>query len=161
MDHEKMKDVLFEYADNEVSQKERDMIDAHLVQCRDCRDILKEMHETQQAFFPKPDVSRCEALTQRIMAEIDAQTQDQPTLVSRLKEIFSWEVLLSPRVVLKLAGAIAVVVMIFLLKPEIQQPTVVEINPEIEYVIDLMDGPFKHADNGYSDIGTSIEEYFL
>lgn len=156
MNHEEVRQSLDAYHDGELSGAARREVEAHLSACPECRRSLADWRKAAAVLFRPPEVSASEpfvrAVMDRVKTEVPAGADARwGDLWARLRLAAS-----PPR--LALAGAAVAAALLLLVHP-VHRGTLPA--AEMDYVADLMEGPYAEADNGESRLGTTIEEYFL
>jgi anti-sigma factor RsiW len=75
MDHGALKKILLEFYDNELEPARHREVEAHLLDCSECREEFARWKKTSKAFFPKPAVRESEYFVQRVMTRIKEATE--------------------------------------------------------------------------------------
>jgi len=84
MKHEEIRHKLSEYIDNAVSTQERAAIDAHLMTCAACSEALAELRKTIEKVKQIEEVEAPAWMTQKIMANVRAASEEKKGLFRRL-----------------------------------------------------------------------------
>lgn len=106
-DHEKIKQKLAAFVDNELKEQERKMVEEHLAQCSSCREevaLIKKLEALAKEAVPKPSSDYAENLSQQVWRKIRAK-ESEPT--QRKVRFFS-----IPRFAPILAGAAVVLLVV-------------------------------------------------
>jgi protein TonB len=120
--HEKSKQKLEAFADNELSEQERKTIAEHLAQCSACRDevaLIKKLHLLAKEIVPKPSADYAENLSHQVWQKIRAKESERIRGKGRFFSI--------PRLAPILAGAAVVLLVAIGIKlltpiPEAKKP---------------------------------------
>jgi TonB family protein len=106
-DHEKIKQKLAAFVDNELKEPERKMIEKHLAQCSSCREevsLIQNLHHLAKEVTPKPSADFAANLSQQVWRKIRAKEAES---VQRKVRFFS-----IPRFAPILAGAVVVLLVV-------------------------------------------------
>ncbi len=155
MDHESLKNKVFELYDGELPSLEKAEVEQHLAACAECRGLLEGWRASASVLFARPRVAPSEAFVQRVMARIaerGAPGVSLADLLERARGAFT-----VPR--LALAGAAALAALVFLATPDQKRPASPAGGDPTVYVAEVLENPY--PENGDSALGTSVEEYFL
>jgi TonB family protein len=102
IDHEKIKQQLDAYVDNELSEQDRKIVEEHLIQCPVCQKevkLLQELHRLAKEAVPKPSSDYLETLYENVWRQIRKRD------LARAKARYFW----IPRLAPILAGAATVI----------------------------------------------------
>lgn len=105
-DHEKIKQKLEAFVDNELGEQERKTVEKHLAQCPVCQKevkVLKELHQLTKTIAPKPGPDYVETLTGHVWRKIRQRDLERQRTKTRIFAL--------PRLAPVLAGA-AIVLLI-------------------------------------------------
>jgi len=130
MDCGKIRVDLHAYLEDVVTADERVKIEGHLASCQDCRMALEDLKQTMQLLKNLDEVEPPAWLTQRVLAQVRAESAAKKGLFTRL---FGWVPMNLPATaVATLVIAVTAVVLIKSMEPKLQetvQPTVIEQPP--------------------------------
>lgn len=88
MNHNTIKEKLFEFLEQELSEIERKEISLHLESCKDCKNDLKLWKSTQKILTRIPEQKESEVFTNKVMHFIFALT-NKPSIIHKFMT-FRW-----------------------------------------------------------------------
>ncbi|MCG3204644.1 MAG: hypothetical protein KCHDKBKB_01359 [Elusimicrobia bacterium] len=75
MNHESIKEKLYDYQDGELSDQEQLEIETHLSTCLECRHRLATWGKIAETIFSAPPSSNTDHFVTRVMAQIDSRSR--------------------------------------------------------------------------------------
>lgn len=157
MNHDEIKNQIFEFSDGECDGIEKGEIDHHLRRCQQCSAALQQWNHVKKILFTKPHVPDSPAFVERVMRQFD-----NPSSITS-GSLF-WDVFRRPAVWVPASVALGVVVFFLLKGPDRNVDVNVVGNGNITSydltVISLVDEE-EGFDNNIGELGTDIEVVFL
>ncbi len=154
--------ILTDYLDGRMESGARELLEAHLNICDECRAfaamakkaVIEPFHRTERAAPPE---SLWQQISARIEAEKDSSVTPDAGFMEKLKSMFMGR---RPAFAAAAVVALLVVAVVTTRLPRVQEERMATaMTEEIDYITDLLEGPNQLATvDGY---GTVIEEYFL
>ena len=157
MDCKKIQELLkTDYLDGEAKEKELSCIKEHLAVCPQCRKLEEELKAGRMIFKNIKRQEVPERVWQNIRDAIVSESLSEESsvvggILKRLRET-----ILAPRPVFAKAFALTVIIFVAVFF-KVRQPAVIDNGQEV------VAGYSLNSENGdlFTDLGTSIEEYFL
>lgn len=110
----RVQQILLDYIGDELSVQKKQLVDQHLTECQDCREVLRQLHEIwdglAQQPLPHKDEHFWKNLTKGVMTEI-RRKGPKPADKKRVFPFPGWKVLLPAT-----AAAIAIIVGVIVIK---------------------------------------------
>lgn len=151
--------ILTDYLDGQASPAIRQGIDAHLLNCVECREFNKEVQERLSVPFEAQVKEEVPAeLWSKIKDRIEAQPSPQFTLQGILNQLTEF---LSPHKLVPAIVSLSVIFLVFTLVIQRQHNQLVREKEQGEYLFSLVKASdlIQDAENNAPE--TSLEEYFL
>ena len=90
MNHDQMKEKIYQYHDKELSPADCSMVEDHLKECSQCRNELSDWKKLSSTFFaPSPTAKYSEKFVAGVMAQIPRVTESLPGAWG-LNVIWNW-----------------------------------------------------------------------
>jgi predicted anti-sigma-YlaC factor YlaD len=155
--------IITDYIDGQMGDKQKSLIDQHLVHCHACKGYLDSIkNEVVNPFVNAPKDVPDEFLWPRIKQTMEEQQHVGKSFIPDF-----WERLRSAVHIPRPAFALATVAtLIFVVGTTGQlmvnsQMMKIKGQEQVEYLSSLIDEPVEIAANNGNDFGTPIEKYFL
>jgi hypothetical protein len=155
--------ILSDYLDGQMSPEQKKAIETHLTGCIRCRDFEAAARKAViEPFKGAARVSPPEALWHKIKERIKEEEGGKGRsldLISRMKTFLYFP---KPAFILTTAVMIFFLAVILIkMPPKNKEAVSVNSKEQIEYMVDLVEGPNRLSMDWGEDYGTSMEEYFL
>ncbi|MBF0486183.1 MAG: zf-HC2 domain-containing protein [Candidatus Omnitrophica bacterium] len=151
--------ILTDYLDGEADDKARAAVDAHLLQCADCRSLLKE---AQEGFvMPLETVAR-EAVPAEIWISLQDRISARTSWAERLREFFGH--MAGEFSYVKLVPVLGMAAVMLLTGPVILQNSrtiQAKEKAQQEYLVGLLASSGNSSEAASDAAANPIEEYFL
>jgi anti-sigma factor RsiW len=154
MNHAELKEMIWMSHDKELSAPETSLVNQHLDQCSECRELYADWEKTSAILFPASAHRPSENFTQKVMARIHLEASKK-SLWDKVFPLFTF-----PRLAFATA-ALLVLSLIIVGRPSKPPISSGESGIEAEYLSELAQAPFSNTEESRADIGTPIETYFL
>lgn len=156
--------IMTNYIDAELSDSLKKRIDKHLLSCDGCREFEKSIRErVVMPFKEAQQVEPPEEVWSNIKEAITSEKEYKESALDRLRENLR-EIFARRNTVLAFATVttIILIAVIFTKMPfNGRRATNNYLQDQIDFLTYLDMGEQYYADNGYINLDTSIEEYFL
>ena len=157
--------ILTDYSDNELTGERKQMVEAHLTSCPQCRQLAERLKSANEVLvsskIPALDQER---IWQRITDQIEAE-KEKSVIYEPVQACPSfWPRVLRPAYVLTTVAIIVLVMMIYFQREhdKIAQLKEKEEIQDVAYVLDeYSSAAAEDNDDLAYEYGTAIEEYFL
>jgi anti-sigma factor RsiW len=160
MNHDQLKDILFELKDGVLTGAVRDQAQAHLADCADCRRELAEIQATAALLFKAPNVDPSERFVQSVMGRIDTLPAARRGVAAWLDSLRSGGDGLFYRR-LAAAGAMAAAIAAAVIFRPVPETPLADSETDVVYMTEVLEDTVAEEDPAGPNFETEIETYFL
>lgn len=162
---EKVKDLIMTgYLDGELKSSLKKRVDEHLLYCQSCKAFAAQLKDTViKPFKESTRLRPPQSVWEGVKAAISPQEEYKEGFLQRLRDDIA-EIFTHRKPVFALATALTLVIAVFIFTKipfNGKRATNNYLQEQIDFLTYLEVNEDYYSDNGYMDLDTAIEEYFL